>query len=163
MFKRSKYKKTLIPRWERDVYRLTIGFLSVTLLIGIINKKVEAYLWTHRSPIISPLGDTPVEYVVEEIEVPVTRVPESPEEIIRAVFKEDAELAIKVARCESNLNAKAKNKDSSARGLFQILSITHNIDERFLFNPLINTLVAKQLYDEQGWIPWESSKHCWSN
>lgn len=90
--------------------------------------------------------------------------PESqdPQFIIERVFGKDAGLFKKIASCESSLNPNAKNKTSSARGLLQIMSSVHKIDQKWLKNPMINALVAKQLFDEQGTTPWNASKHCWS-
>jgi hypothetical protein len=84
-----------------------------------------------------------------------------PEKIIEAVFKQDAEVMKKVAFCESTMNPKARNKNSTARGLFQVMASVHDVNEKYLYNPVINTLIAKQLYDASGLNPWNSSRGCW--
>lgn len=83
-------------------------------------------------------------------------------EKIKKTFGNDWEIALKIAQCESGLNPKAKNKNSSARGIYQIMQSWHRIDEKWLLNEDINIAIAKQLYDEQGWNPWNASKSCWS-
>ena len=88
--------------------------------------------------------------------------PQNPEQIIEYVFGKDAPLMKKVAYCESHLNPKAANKQSSARGLFQIMASVHQVKESWLYSPMINSLIAKELYDKQGTTPWNSSKSCWS-
>lgn len=86
---------------------------------------------------------------------------QSIESIIETVFKNDAGVMKKIAYCESHLNPKAKNKSSSATGLFQILSQTHNVNARYLEDPMINALIAKKLFDASGTNPWVSSISCW--
>jgi hypothetical protein len=117
---------------------------------------------------------TPVIYSLEQIEAMAALYPEASEsaepelsqeeqmkQIIRDVWGEYAELGIAIARCESGFNPEAVNPTSSARGLFQVMQSWHKIDQKWLFNPVINTHVAYQLYQEQGVAPWEASKHCW--
>lgn len=104
---------------------------------------------------------TPSPTIIPPTPTPTQSQSQLIEEEIRLVFGEAGETAVKVARCESSLNPQAKNKTSSARGLFQIMQSWHGIDQKWLFNPHINILVAKQLYDEQGLAPWEASRWCW--
>lgn len=98
----------------------------------------------------------------------VKPLPPGVEEIIRFNFKDLGETtvqqALRVFRCESGLrpaavNDKNTNKTSDL-GVAQINSV-HKVPARFLKNPKVNIAVARQLYDEQGWTPWNSSKHCW--
>jgi hypothetical protein len=79
---------------------------------------------------------------------------------IKAAFGKDGDDAVKVAFCESSLNPEAKNKRSSARGLFQIMASVHGVREKWLLNEDVNIQVAKQLFDEQGWNPWLASNNC---
>lgn len=88
--------------------------------------------------------------------------PKTTEEIIDYVFEGKAELAKNIAKCESGLNPRAKNTESSARGLFQVLAYTHDINEKWLYDPMINALVAKKLMDASGTNPWVSSLPCWT-
>lgn len=81
------------------------------------------------------------------------------EEIVR-VFGENS-IMLKVAQCESGFNPMAKNKTSSATGVFQIMSSVHGISPRFLTDYKVNTAIAKKLYDEQGTTPWNASINCW--
>lgn len=134
-------------------------FLSVAcaaLLLGHIERYFETEL-------LSPLSAKEFITVEKIVEKKVFANPQTIEEKIAVVFGEDAEQAIKVARCESGLNPKAVNKASSARGLFQIMQSWHKIDQKWLFDPEINIRVAYKLWTEQGWTPWEASKSCWYN
>lgn len=80
--------------------------------------------------------------------------------IIRAVFPDNAEDgAIRVAKCESGLNPAAKNENSSATGLFQIIRDTWNAYSDAGWSrtdPLHNTLVAYRIWRSDGgsWRQW---------
>jgi soluble lytic murein transglycosylase-like protein len=67
-----------------------------------------------------------------------------------------------VANCESGMDPNNYNP-SGASGLFQILVQAHQdkIAGRNIFDPEVNVEVASELYQEQGWAPWESSRSCW--
>lgn len=88
----------------------------------------------------------------------------SVEDDIRQVFGDKAEEAIKVAKCESGLRAVSNeglNKNGSVdAGVFQVNQSAHRVAKKWLMNSAINIRIAKQLYDEQGWNPWYSSKKC---
>ena len=84
------------------------------------------------------------------------------EEKIKYVFGKDGELMVRIARCESGLNPKAKNSSSSARGLFQILSKLHQVKEQWLYDEDVNIAIARQMFDASGTRPWNASKHCWN-
>ena len=77
---------------------------------------------------------------------------------IKQVFGEDSEDALRIASCESKLDPEAKNPNSSATGIFQIIHSTWggNTDEPFseAVNYKKNIEVAKTLFDARGWQPW---------
>lgn len=139
--------------WKHSAIVVILSSAVLALIAGLVSEKFEPVL-------ASPLSNKV--YVTEEVivEKTVHELPQTPEEIITAVFKNDAAMAIKVAKCESGLNPDARNRKSSARGLFQIMQSWHKIDQKWLFDPMINTLVAKSLFDTQGWEPWRASNHC---
>jgi hypothetical protein len=120
-----------------------------------------------RDNFISPASDAivierVVPGMIEYKDREVARMPKNNEEIIRSVFGKDADVALKVAKCESGMNPKARNKTSTARGLFQVMASIHGVREKWLYDPLINTLIAKSLFDASGWNPWNSSASCWN-
>ncbi len=84
-------------------------------------------------------------------------------EIIEFVFAEDAPLMKRISTCESGMSSTAENKKSSAVGLFQVLSYTHNVNKVYLKDPLINALIAKKLFAASGTNPWASSVSCWGS
>jgi len=85
-----------------------------------------------------------------------TKSADSIEEKIKKVFGKHYEEAILIFKCESGLRANATGHNtngSTDSGIAQINSV-HKVSERYLLNPDINLLVAKQIYDAQGWNPW---------
>ncbi len=136
-----------------------IVLLSTTLLsvsVGLAQEKLS-----NDTPLLSPLVVQAHEPVVVTKTHTKYLTPKTTEQKIAATFGNEADTALKVAKCESSLNPKAVNKTSSARGLFQIMQSWHKIDQKWLLNEDINIAVAYQLWLEQGWTPWEASRHCW--
>ena len=90
------------------------------------------------------------------------------EKLIVKYFGDDAEMALKIAKCESGFNEKAKNKTSTASGVFQIIKgtwisnrkamgLSTDLDLRFDAEENIKT--AKYLFGRRGWGPWECRKY----
>ena len=80
------------------------------------------------------------------------------------------DLFLKIAKCESGLNPNAKNKNSSASGLFQFLKSTWNktITELKqpnwdIFNPVHNAEAAAYLMSKDGTKHWLESFYCWKD
>ena len=84
----------------------------------------------------------------------------SVEAIILEVFGAHGREAIGVARCESHLTPAAVSRNGANWGLFQIntahRSRVAQMGYRWqdLLDPRVNALVAKSIFDEQGWRPW---------
>lgn len=82
--------------------------------------------------------------------------------MVRAAFP-DAPIMIEVARAESQFIPTAKNPNSSATGVFQILLSTWNgykcTGNRT--NAADNIACARKLYDASGTTPWNASKYMW--
>jgi hypothetical protein len=90
----------------------------------------------------------------------VAPAPGSVEEIITAVFGVHARSAIGVARCESRLQPGAISRNGANWGLFQINKAHRSrvaamgYQWEDLLDARVNALVAKSIFDEQGWRPW---------
>jgi hypothetical protein len=150
---KMKYQRKTRSKFLSDAF-IGLGLLSGVLIGAGWNRMIVGEVWSYDT-------DT----VITKVDRIVYTQPDAPEDIIMTVFGEDGELAVKVAKCESGLNPNAINKTSSARGLFQIMQSWHKIDQKWLFDPMINTLVARQLFDESGgsFSPhWDASIDCWS-
>jgi hypothetical protein len=92
--------------------------------------------------------------------VAVSPEPGSVEAVIAEVFGAHAQAAIGVARCESHLNPGAISRNGANWGLFQINKAHRSrvaamgYQWEDLLDARINALVAKSIFDEQGWGPW---------
>ena len=91
------------------------------------------------------------------VEQPSTQ---SVQDIITSVFGANAQSAIGVARCESRLQPGAISKNGANWGLFQINKAHRSrvaamgYQWEDLLDARVNALVAKSIFDEQGWGPW---------
>jgi len=93
---------------------------------------------------------------------------ESIEEIIRRVAKEegiDAELAVRVAKAESNLNPKAVNVNttgSTDRGLYQINTQYHpEVTDAQAFNPEFSARFFAQAFKNGHLDWWNTTRSVW--
>jgi hypothetical protein len=86
--------------------------------------------------------------------------PGSVEAVIVEVFGAHGQAAIGVARCESHLHPGSISRNGANWGLFQINTAHRQRVARMgyrwedLLDARVNALVAKSIFDEQGWRPW---------
>lgn len=77
----------------------------------------------------------------------------------------DITTMVRIAKCESNYKPDAKNPNSTATGIFQIIIGTWDGNrckgERWNFQD--NIKCAWQIYQKRGTQPWISSSKCWDN
>jgi len=150
----------------RDIYRCL--YLILGIFIGALSIKWGLWeagqlAWAdNQVPILlNPLGSTPI----HAQEAPqIVKQPTERELVIaeiERVFGDDSAVMKRVAFCESGYNPRAKNRNSSATGVFQIMAGVHGVAARFLVDYKINIAIAKLLFDEQGTNPWISSIGCW--
>lgn len=65
------------------------------------------------------------------------------------------EKALRIARCESGFNPNAKNRRSSAFGVFQFLDSTwRSVGIVKTSNPELQIEAAFRLWKQRGWQPW---------
>ena len=139
----------------------------VTLMIPVI-----AYA-TGESPVAFTEDEIPVNWTITEHITDLTI--ESPKNeiinYIRKTFPNQKELAVAIARAESNLNTNAhgdKNNTLAVKGshgIFQINIAVHTtlIGDRDVNDWKDNIDIAREIYDQAGgWTPWgayTSNKH----
>ena len=92
----------------------------------------------------------------------------SVEEIIRYIAAEedvDPDLAVRVAKCESNFDPNAKNTNpqgSVDRGLFQINSKFHpEVTDSQAFDPIFSTRFFCKAFKAGKLSEWNATKKCW--
>lgn len=100
---------------------------------------------------------------IETVQAQEVKKVETVEETIRRVAGDfpEVETLVKVAFCESSFDRLAENKQSSAKGVFQILDM-HGLTALERFDVEKSTRWAVGTIEKQGFKPWNASKHCWS-
>lgn len=93
---------------------------------------------------------------------------ETIEGIIRMITKEeivDPDLAVRVAKCESNLNPKAvhvNQNGSKDRGVFQINEKYHpEVSEEQAFDPIFSTRFFCKAFKNGNLSWWKATQTCW--
>ena len=118
---------------------------------------------------------TPVAIAEDVVPVQIIEVKEpTVEEMIieYATLKDvDPDLALRIARCESNFNPKAKNPNSSASGVYQWIKGSFeyygklywkdDYYQKDRFNPKDNIELAIWVISTKGTSDWTESRHCW--
>lgn len=115
----------------------------------------------------APVAPRPVVATTSPPTTPPTTVapapppaPGSVEATITEVFGAHGPAAIRVARCESGLNPRAVSRGGKNWGLFQINTVHRSrvvamgYQWEDLLDARVNALVARSIFDEQGWRPW---------
>lgn len=119
--------------------------------------------------ISSALNVTPAQ--MPPLPAPMPQV-QTVEEYVREYFADEPLLA-EIAKCESHFKQFGKNgqvlknANSSAVGVFQIMSSLHAdmADEKLgldIYSLQGNAAYARYLYEREGTRPWNASKACWS-
>lgn len=100
-----------------------------------------------------------------EINVPNNEITEA---LIRKIAKEegvDPDLAVRVAKCESNLDYKAININTDGsrdRGLYQINSKWHpGVSDEDAFNPITATHFFCKAFKNGNLSWWNATRKCW--
>lgn len=86
----------------------------------------------------------------------------SPEALIRKTFGDQADNAIRVADCESQLDPTRIGDTHMAKysyGLFQINRTWHDYSPETLLNAQRNVEIAKEIYDKGGWSRWTCGRN----
>lgn len=77
---------------------------------------------------------------------------------------DEVETAMCIIRHESSGDPEAKNRRSSATGLFQILAGLwgdhYNVSREQLTDPELNVYLARDIWDQSGWHAWTTRRLC---
>lgn len=156
--KRNKLGQYQYKPFKRSNWSGLILLLSIMAISAYLNYRFQPLQAT-----LSPCPDTGcVMLQVKKVEASETiKQSQTIEDKIRAMFPEDPDMAVKIAKCESGMRANAfngKNRNGSwDAGVMQINSV-HKYSKEYLFDVDNNLKVARKLYDRQGWSPWVCSR-----
>lgn len=137
---------------------LFFGYLFLAILLGaciwyILNKDNE--------PLVSPIVNVP-QIHAEEVHIPCEKgVAEylECESIKGNITDKEARVMLAIAKAESGLKETAKNRNSSAKGVFQILSGSTWYDygcKGEIYEWKDNTKCAIKIMKRSGFTQWET-------
>lgn len=156
--------KIIMPKFKNGEFYL--GFLSGVLIGGVVG-------WLANHNIVNAftagfMGSAVLPNLIAKNGQNIQVSEEKPEEIIRRVALEmgvDPELAVRVARCESNLDPKARNvnsPDSIDRGIFQINNKWHpEVSDEQADDVEFSARFFCQAVKDGHLNWWDCSKACW--
>ena len=162
--KRTKFYKTFSGYKTNDyvgsiTFGLLAGLLAGIILFNSLNNapKTSPQPVEQSKPIIQqveaqePLCNTPIAYIRCSGE----RLGKTNEQIMTM---------IRIARAESNFRPRAKNPNSTASGIFQIIYGTWNSNncQGSAFNFVNNIDCAWEIQSHRGFQPWVSSSKVWN-
>jgi len=146
---------------------LTLGFIGSVFIGAVAGMVIDS------NPITAGLagyaGMSAIKNFISKKNLAIEAEAETVEETIRRVANEemvDPDLAVKVARCESNLNPKVVNINadgSQDKGLFQINNKWHpEVTDQEAFNIEASTRFFCKAFKAGHLDWWNATKECWS-
>ena len=154
----NKVEHDLIPDW-------LVILILILLSLGLCGLWVVGYLKSHKNPteaIVVPL------VIEERLPISMGNTIIGTEAVRQLEFKSlGSTWFAKIIQCESGGNPKAKNPNSTARGLLQIIKSSELFCEKGLkkgldmYNPEDNLLCGEYLMEHGGLSHWTASQHCW--
>ena len=145
---------------------LSLGFLGGMLTGGIVGYLVDG------NPVTAFLGGYAGTAVIENLLLKKNSQsnsdPVSIETLIRGIAKQegvDPDLAVRVAQCESNLDPRAINVNTTGskdRGIFQINDKWHpSVSDEAAFDPVRATQFFCKAFKDGHLEWWKATKTCW--
>jgi len=146
--------------------KLILGFLGGAIAGGFVGMLVDHSIIT--AFMSGYAGTSVLANLLQNKNIAEASTNQTIEDIIRTICKEekvDPNLAIKVAKCESNLNPKAININTGGdrdRGLFQINEKWHpEVTDEQAFDPFFATKFFCKAFKGGFLSWWDASKKCW--
>lgn len=150
-----------------------LKFRNLLLAVSVISFFFTCFVWssilkTKRIP-LKPTGQT-IEVKPKQVKAVETKCDYDPITYIRCrgeslgMSNKDITKAIRIARCESNFDQYAKNKSSTAKGIYQFIDGTWRsncLKDGNVYDFKDNINCFWKVYSKQGDSPWVSSINCW--
>jgi Lysozyme like domain len=143
---------------DPNVTKMLNGFF---ILIGACMTALAGFFYAFPVSDIKPTFISPVG-AYSELGTTPTPTPNPIEQEIRNVFGEYADQAIEIAKCESKLDPKAFNDNTTwggvgrDKGIFQISDYYHPAANKFYYDYKVNIAMAYKIFRDAGnsWQPW---------
>jgi len=146
--------------------KLHLGFLSGTIIGAFVGYIIDGSFLT--AAMAGYTGFSVIEKLVPAEKLLLGKNTTEAEQIIRMVTKQesvDADLAVRVAKCESRLDCEAVNTNADGsrdRGLFQINSKWHpDVTDAQAFDPIFSTQFFCKAFKAGNLSWWKATKGCW--
>ena len=163
--------KDILEDNELKLPKKTNGNFSLGFLGGIITGGIAGYFIDgnpNTAFLAGYAGTGIIKNLMDKKEGQIPTGTKLNEAIIRKVADKegvDPDLAVRVAKCESNLNEKAININadgSQDRGLFQINDKYHpEVSDEEAFNPIFATEFFCKAFKAGNLSWWNATKNCW--
>ena len=154
--------KKCYNRAKKYRYRFIVYLVLLALTI-----ELAIWLQIIVFPIETPQTEAQATNTLSKCFVRGPNIPYYPETIVYGSFA-DKEIVIRIIQCESGGNPNAKNPNSTARGLMQVIKSSEEFCERELgmeldmYDPDDNLLCGECLMANGGLAHWEESRYCWN-
>lgn len=156
-------KLSLPKRINGDLF---LGFIGSAIVGGFVGFLVDGLIIT--AALAGYVGISAIENLVIKNQIKPQKIEKTIKEIILMIAAEetvDPELALRVAKCESNLDPKAVNINTDGsrdRGLFQINSKWHpGVSDEQAFDPIFSTRFFYKAFKAGHLDWWNATKSCW--
>lgn len=153
-----------MPKFENN--KLNLGFLGSVIVGAFVGFVIDGGFIT--SAMAGFVGFAMIENILPTSNKTNTNTKETIEEIIKRVALKNGvspELALEVAKCESQLSPHAVNinaPDSIDRGIYQINSKWHpEVTEAQAFDPEFSAQFFCTAFKNGNLSWWEASRKCW--
>jgi hypothetical protein len=160
-------KRSLAYKWA-EYYKANTNAVHGALVLGTLLALIFApWIWRKTRPLTFEGVNPTIASEPASVELPDSYYLAEPLRYIRfrgeqlGVDEYTITRFIKVAMCESNLNPDALNKNRNGTfdvGIYQINSVHKQTN---MTNFVKNIDYAYELFLDQGFTPWNSSKRCW--
>lgn len=142
-----------LDQWERD-------WIEHVISNGGLNAKfLRQYINMQQRHVITPSPQVPKTSSRSQVDRSMGSSVEQWRPLVAKYFPAgEVDRALCVMKHESGGNPNAKNPNSSARGLMQVLASlwapAYGVSYEDLYAPTTNMSIARKIWDQQGWGAW---------
>jgi len=147
--------------------QLNLGFLGSIIVGAFVGYAIDGGFLT--AAMAGYAGFSIIEQLIPKNNLTITKKESETEQVIRFIAKQESvnpDLAVRVAKCESNLVANAVNTNTDGsrdRGIFQINDKYHpEVTDEQAFDITYSTKFFCKAFKDGNINWWNCSKECWN-